>query len=55
MFNQGILLPAELCVNRSVCWDAVKANFMELGASNYEVLLEVSSNKFLVNVMKDEN
>ncbi|MDR2416525.1 MAG: hypothetical protein LBD75_08275 [Candidatus Peribacteria bacterium] len=55
MFNQGVLLPVEVCAKRSVCRDAIKANFTELGTSRYEVLLEVSSNKFLVNMIKDEN
>jgi hypothetical protein len=31
----------------------VKASFMEVKDSNYEVLLEVSSNKFLVNMVTD--
>ncbi|MDR0650844.1 MAG: hypothetical protein LBG59_05615 [Candidatus Peribacteria bacterium] len=55
MFNQGALLPVEVCTKRSVSRDAIKANFTELGASSYEVVLEVSSNKFLVNMIKDEN
>ncbi|MDR0861136.1 MAG: hypothetical protein LBO09_09570 [Candidatus Peribacteria bacterium] len=55
MLSQGMLLPAEVCATRNVCRDTVNARFMELGASNYEVLLEVSSNKFLLNMNKDEN
>ena len=33
----------------------IRARFTEIEVSNYEVLLEVSSNKFLVNMIKDEN
>ena len=34
-------------------WDSVKASFTEINNSKYEVLLEVSSNKFLVNIVTD--
>ncbi|MDR2190164.1 MAG: hypothetical protein LBP53_03050 [Candidatus Peribacteria bacterium] len=54
MFNQARLLPLEVCMKRSVCWDTIKANFTEIETSNYEVFLEVSSNKFLVNMVKDD-
>jgi hypothetical protein len=54
MFSQGVLLNTEVCTTKLVNWDAVKANFTALGTSQYEVLLEVSSNKFLVNMVRDE-
>ena len=34
-------------------WDSVKASFTEINNSKYEVLLEVSSNKFLVSIVTD--
>jgi hypothetical protein len=55
MFNQGMLLPVEVCAKRSVSWEMIKANFTEIDSSTYEVLLEISSNKFLVTMTKDEN
>ena len=55
MITQGALLPVEAYADRSVCWEMVRARFTEVEASSYEVLLEVSSNKFLVNMIKDEN
>ncbi|MDR3169327.1 MAG: hypothetical protein LBU27_06300 [Candidatus Peribacteria bacterium] len=55
MFNQTLLLNPAVCATRNVCRDAVSASFTEQGGARYEVLLEVSSNKFLVNMVKDEN
>ena len=55
MITQGLLLDSGLCLERNVTRDAVKAHFTDLGASTYQVLLEVSTNKFLVHVTRDEN
>ena len=55
MFTQGLLLNTEVCNTKLVNWDAVKANFIAIDTEKYEVLLEVSSNKFLVNMVRDEN
>lgn len=55
MMTQGLLLDTATCLERNVTWDAVKANFTDLGSSEYQVLLEVSTNKFLLNMTKDEN
>jgi hypothetical protein len=55
MPTQGMLLPIEACMNRSVCWEAIKVDFVEVATSTYEAFLEVSSNKFLVRMVKDEN
>ena len=54
MITQGLLLNPSLPLERTVSREAVRANFVDLGASEYQVLLEVSTNKFLVNVTKDE-
>lgn len=50
---QWALIDSNICARRDVTWDSVKASFMEVKDSNYEVLLEVSSNKFLVNMVTD--
>ncbi len=50
---QGALIDADICAKRDVVWNSVKASFMEIQHGNYEVLLEVSSNKFLVNMVTD--
>ena len=50
---QWTLINSDICAERSVVWDSVKACFTEKWQSNYEVLLEVSSNKFLVNMVTD--
>jgi hypothetical protein len=55
MLSQGLLLNTDVCASRYVNWDAVSASFTDLGTSNYEVLLEVSSNKFLLNMTRDES
>ena len=54
MLTQGLLLDTATCSVRNVNWDVAKASFVELWSSMYEVVLEVSTNKFLVNVVKDE-
>lgn len=54
MANQGLLLNVESLTERNVSWDMVKANFVEMGNNQYQVFLEVSTNKFLLNVSKDD-
>ena len=53
MIIQWSLIDADICARREVVWNSIKACFREIGQSNYEVLLEVSSNKFLVNIVTD--
>ncbi len=53
MIVQGALIDAATCARRYVVWNSIKASFTEIQQSNYEVLLEVSSNKFLVNMVTD--
>ncbi|MDR0608373.1 MAG: hypothetical protein LBG52_08840 [Candidatus Peribacteria bacterium] len=55
MFDQSLLLTPAVCSMRNVRRDAVHASFTEQGSAHYEVLLEVSTNKFLVNMVRDEN
>ena len=50
---QWTLIDANTCATRDVVWNSVKASFTEIQDSTYEVLLEVSSNKFLVNMVTD--
>ena len=50
---QWALIDANICARRDVVWNSVKASFTEIQQSTYEVLLEVSSNKFLVNMVTD--
>jgi len=50
---QWALIDSGLCAKRDVIWNSVKASFTEINQGNYEVLLEVSSNKFLVNMITD--
>ena len=50
---QWTLITSDICAKRNVVWDSVRASFTETENSNYEVLLEVSSNKFLVNMVTD--
>ena len=50
---QWALIDSELCTKKDVIRNSVKASFTEINQSNYEVLLEVSSNKFLVNMITD--
>lgn len=50
---QWALIDADTCARRDVVWNSVKASFTEIQQSTYEVLLEVSSNKFLVNMVTD--
>jgi hypothetical protein len=47
------LIDADVCAKRDVVWNSVKASFMQIQDFSYEVLLEVSSNKFLVNMVTD--
>lgn len=51
MIVQWALIDAGVCARREVVRNSIKASFTETQNSNYEVLLEVSSNKFLVNVV----
>ncbi len=53
MIVQWALIDAGICAKRDVMRNSIKATFTELQQSNYEVLLEVSSNKFLVNMVTD--
>ena len=53
MIVQGALIDAAACARREVVRNSIKASFTEIQQSNYEVLLEVSSNKFLVNMVTD--
>lgn len=50
---QWTLIDSSICAKRDIVWNSVKASFTEIQQSNYEVLLEVSSNKFLVNMVTD--
>ena len=50
---QWALIDTNTCATRDVVWNSVKASFTEIQDSTYEVLLEVSSNKFLVNMVTD--
>ncbi len=50
---QWALLDADICAKRDVVWNSVRASFTQIHDSSYEVLLEVSSNKFLVNMVTD--
>ena len=50
---QWALIDADICAKRAVVWNSIKASFTQIQESNYEVLLEVSSNKFLVNMVTD--
>jgi hypothetical protein len=47
------LIDAATCARRDVVRNSVKASFTEIQQSKYEVLLEVSSNKFLLNMVTD--
>ena len=53
MIVQWALIDAATCARREVVWNSVKASFTEVQQSKYEVLLEVSSNKFLLNMVTD--
>ncbi len=50
---QWAFIDSNICAKRDVTRNSVKASFTEIQQSNYEVLLEVSSNKFLVNMITD--
>ena len=53
MIVQWALIDSELCARRDIMWDSIKASFTRVQQNNYEVLVEVSSNKFLVNMVTD--
>ena len=53
MIIQGALINSGLCKKKDITWNSIKASFTETQQNNYEVLLEVSSNKFLVNMVTD--
>lgn len=50
---QWALIDSDICARKDVTRNSVKASFTEIQQSNYEVLLEVSSNKFLVKMVTD--
>lgn len=50
---QWALIDSNICAKRDISWNSVKASFTEIQQNTYEVLLEVSSNKFLVNMVTD--
>ena len=50
---QWALIDADICARRDVVRNSVKASFVQVQDCNYEVLLEVSSNKFLLNMVTD--
>jgi len=47
------LIDADICARRDVVRNSVKASFVQIQDYSYEVLLEVSSNKFLLNMVTD--
>ena len=53
MIVQWALIDSGLCARRDVTWNSIRASFVETHQDNYEVLLEVISNKFLVNMVTD--
>lgn len=55
MVIQRSLIDSNICSKREVSWNSVRAIFTEIETNNYEVLLDVSSNKFLVNMITDWN
>ncbi len=50
---QWALIDSDICARKDITRNSVKASFTEIQQSNYEVLLEVSSNKFLVKMVTD--
>ncbi len=50
---QWALIDADVCAKRDVVWNSFKASFTQIQETRFEVLLEVSSNKFLVNMITD--
>ena len=50
---QWALIDSNICAKKDVSWNPVKPSFTEIQQNTYEVLLEVSSNKFLVNMVTD--
>ncbi|GHW02284.1 hypothetical protein AGMMS50249_0700 [candidate division SR1 bacterium] len=52
MVIQNSLLDMQSIAMRNVDWGVAKANFIDMGNSTYEVTVEVSSQKFLVNVVR---
>ena len=55
MITQGFLLDAVACSQKEVVRNAVKANFITQGDNRYEVVLEVNSNKFLLDIVRENN
>lgn len=53
MIVQWTLIDSGLCAKKDITRNSIKASFTETQKDNYEVLLEVSSNKFLVNIVTD--
>lgn len=43
------------CSQKEVVRNAVKANFIDQWDNRYEVVLEISSNKFLLDVVRENN
>lgn len=52
MINQNLLLNTASFAEKNVTWDMVKANFIEIWEHQYQVILEVSTNKFLLDISK---
>ncbi len=50
MITQGLLLNNQCYTEKKVDRDMVKANFVKTGDTQYQITLEVSTNKFLLNV-----
>ncbi len=50
--NQASLLTAQDLGVKNVQWEMVNANFTDLGSSAYEVALEISSQKFMVKMVR---
>ena len=50
LFQQHNLIEQETRRNWSVCVDAVRADFVSDDAKNYDVLLQINSNKFQIHM-----
>lgn len=55
MITQGLLFNNQCYTEKKVDRDMVKANFVKTGDTQYQITLEVSTNKFLLNVWTLEN
>lgn len=52
MFVQTSLIDFPDITTKNVNWDIARANFVDMWNSTYEVNLEVSSQKFIVNMVR---